>query len=70
MFVLLKELKERIREELKAKGKTRDINQVSLMHTTIAKWVDYNQIQELSTYFNGETPNTFPNRVIALAALI
>ena len=40
------------------------------MYSSLKDWVDFEQVQQLSTYFNGEVPETFPNRVIALAALI
>ena len=71
MFRQLKDIKTRVKEEMRAKGKSTNINQVSiLMYTTLKDWANLEQIQTLSTYFNGEVNGSFPNRVIALAALI
>lgn len=40
------------------------------MYSDLKAWADFESIQTLSTYFNGEVADSFPNRAIGIAALI
>jgi hypothetical protein len=40
------------------------------MYTNFKQWADLAQLEQLSKHFNGEVPDTFPQRMIALSAAL